>query len=171
MQEIWILRLGHRPSRDKRITTHVALTARALGAKGIVVSTKDEELEASIRDVVDRFGGDFQIRTGVGWKEFLREFDGQIVHLTMYGLHVSDAMDRVSGGRVCIVVGAEKVPADVYQMADLNLAVGNQPHSEVAALAIVMDRMTGGEALRKDFQGRLKIIPTERGKRVESDTG
>ena len=45
MQEIYILRLGHRPERDKRITTHVALTARAFGAKGIFVSTKDEVLE------------------------------------------------------------------------------------------------------------------------------
>ena len=64
MQEIYILRLGHRPERDKRITTHVALTARAFGAKGIFVSTKDEVLENSIRSVVDRFGGDFTIETG-----------------------------------------------------------------------------------------------------------
>lgn len=170
MQDIWILRLGHRPSRDKRVTTHVALTARAMGARGIIVSTKDEELEAGIRDVVSRFGGDFEISTGVRWKEFLRDFDGQIVHLTMYGLHIDDALRRIESERICIVVGAEKVPAEVYQMADINLAVGNQPHSEVAALAIVMDRFTGGEGLRKDFNGRLRIIPTERGKRVEGDT-
>lgn len=171
MQEIWILRLGHRPSRDKRVTTHVALTARALGAKGIIVSTKDPELEESVRDVVSRFGGDFEIRTGVRWKVFLREFDGQVLHLTMYGLHVDDALPLIEGNRICIVVGAEKVPAEVYQMADVNLAVGNQPHSEVAALGILLDRMTGGEGLRKDFGGKLKVIPTERGKRVETDTG
>ncbi|TLZ95287.1 MAG: tRNA (cytidine(56)-2'-O)-methyltransferase, partial [Methanobacteriota archaeon] len=29
---ITVLRLGHRPARDKRVTTHVALTARAFGA-------------------------------------------------------------------------------------------------------------------------------------------
>ncbi|TFG70124.1 MAG: tRNA (cytidine(56)-2'-O)-methyltransferase, partial [Methanomassiliicoccus sp.] len=29
---IVVLRLGHRPERDQRVTTHVALTARALGA-------------------------------------------------------------------------------------------------------------------------------------------
>jgi tRNA (cytidine56-2'-O)-methyltransferase len=170
MQDIWILRLGHRPSRDKRVTTHVALTARAMGARGIIISTKDEELEAGIQDVVSRFGGDFEIRTGVKWKEFLKDFDGQVVHLTMYGLHIDDALERIETGRICIVVGAEKVPAEVYQMADINLAVGNQPHSEVAALAVVMDRFTGGEGLRQDFNGRLRIIPTERGKRVEGDT-
>ncbi|MBI0582046.1 MAG: tRNA (cytidine(56)-2'-O)-methyltransferase, partial [Methanomassiliicoccales archaeon] len=55
MTEITVLRLGHRPERDKRITTHVALTARAFGARRIIVSTKDPVLEESINDVVKRF--------------------------------------------------------------------------------------------------------------------
>lgn len=170
MQEIWILRLGHRPSRDKRVTTHVALTARALGARGIIISTKDEELEINVGDVVERFGGDFEVQTGVKWKEYLRGFDGQIVHLTMYGQHIDDALERIKEDKICVIVGAEKMPAEVYQLADLNLAVGNQPHSEVAALAVLLDRLTVGEGLRKEFDGKLRVIPTERGKRVESDS-
>jgi tRNA (cytidine56-2'-O)-methyltransferase len=169
MWDVRVLRLGHRPARDKRITTHVALTARALGASGIYVSTRDTELEESVRDVVERFGGDFEIETGVRWLPFLRDFDGVKVHLTMYGVHIDDALPRVLErleGRMLIVVGAEKVPPEVYQEADFNVAVGNQPHSEVAALAIFLDRLSGGEALRKDFGGRLKVIPSERGKRV-----
>jgi tRNA (cytidine56-2'-O)-methyltransferase len=169
MQEIWVLRLGHRPQRDKRVTTHVALTARALGARGVVVSTKDPDLEENIRDVVSRFGGEFEVRTGVGWRAFLRDFRGQIVHLTMYGIHIDDALSRIGQGRVCVVVGAEKVPAEVYQMADVNLAVGNQPHSEVAALGILLDRITEGEGLRRDFGGRMRILPMDGGKRVEND--
>jgi tRNA (cytidine56-2'-O)-methyltransferase len=167
--EVFVLRLGHRPARDKRISTHVALTARAFGAKGILVSTKDEELEESVRDVAGRFGGDFEIRTGVKWKPLLRDFQGTRVHLTMYGVHVDDALPRIkkeAKGRILIVVGAEKVPADVYQLADYNVAVGNQPHSEVAALAVFMDRLTNGEGLRSEFDGRLKVLPCERGKRV-----
>jgi tRNA (cytidine56-2'-O)-methyltransferase len=167
--EVFVLRLGHRPARDKRISTHVALTARAFGAKGIFVSTKDEELEESVRDVAGRFGGDFEIRTGVKWKPLLRDFQGTKVHLTMYGVHVDDALPRIkkeAEGRILIVVGAEKVPADVYQLADYNVAVGNQPHSEVAALAVFMDRLTNGEGLRSEFEGRLKVLPCERGKRV-----
>jgi tRNA (cytidine56-2'-O)-methyltransferase len=167
--EIFVLRLGHRPTRDKRISTHVALTARAFGARGIVVSTKDEELEKSVADVAKRFGGDFEIRTGVKWKPFLGGFDGTKVHLTMYGIQVEDALPLVKAearGRVLIVVGAEKVPADVYQMVDFNVAVGNQPHSEVAALAVFLDRLTEGRGLRTEFEGRLKVLPCERGKRV-----
>ena len=40
---ITILRIGHRISRDKRITTHVALVARAFGADNILVDTKDKK--------------------------------------------------------------------------------------------------------------------------------
>jgi len=169
MMDIFVLRLGHRPARDKRMSTHVALTARAFGAKGIYVSTKDSELEESVRDVAGRFGGSFEIKTGVKWKSFLREFQGTKVHLTMYGVHIDDALPKIiaeSKGRILIVVGAEKVPADVYQLADFNVAVGNQPHSEVAALAVFLDRLTQGEGLRGEFDGRLRVLPCERGKKV-----
>lgn len=37
-KEIYILRLGHRPKRDRRVTTHVILVARAFGAKGVYIS-------------------------------------------------------------------------------------------------------------------------------------
>ncbi|MEM3058740.1 MAG: tRNA (cytidine(56)-2'-O)-methyltransferase [Methanomassiliicoccales archaeon] len=170
MTEIWVLRLGHRPDRDKRVTTHVALTARAFGAKGILITTQDTKLEEGIRSVADRFGGDFVIRTGVGnWKEIVKTFEGAIVHLTMYGIHIDDALPRISAEKLLIVVGAEKVPAEVYDLATFNVAVGNQPHSEVAALAVFLDRYLKGEGLRRDFKGKLKIIPCERGKKVVSD--
>ncbi|MDH7508794.1 MAG: tRNA (cytidine(56)-2'-O)-methyltransferase [Methanomassiliicoccales archaeon] len=171
MAEIWVLRLGHRPERDKRVTTHVALTARAFGAKGIIVTTKDEKLEQGIRSVNERFGGDFEIRTGIrNWKEFVKSFDGDVVHLTMYGIHIDDALPKIRSERLLIVVGAEKVPPEMYELATFNVAVGNQPHSEVAALAVFLDRFLKGEGLRKDFKGRMKIIPCERGKRVVSDS-
>jgi tRNA (cytidine56-2'-O)-methyltransferase len=165
--DITVLRLGHRPERDKRITTHVALTARAFGANRIVVSTKDPGLEESVRDVVKRFGGDFTISTGINWRRYLQEYTGVVVHLTMYGLPVDEVAPQVKDGEVLVVVGAEKVPPEVYQRADLNVAVGNQPHSEVAALAILLDRIFQGRALYKEFPGgRMRVLPCERGKNV-----
>ena len=167
MPDITVLRLGHRPERDKRITTHVALTARAFGARRIIVSTRDPGLEESVMDVVKRFGGDFQISTGVNWRKYLQEFQGTVVHLTMYGLPVDEAAPRVPEGDVLVVVGAEKVPPEVYQRADLNVAVGNQPHSEVAALAILLDRVFKGRMLQRDYQdAQIKVLPCERGKSV-----
>ncbi len=170
MPEICVLRLGHRPSRDKRVTTHVALTARTFGATSICVSTADRQLEETVQDVNRRFGGHFEISTGVNWRNKIRNFEGQSVHLTMYGLHIDDALPKITSEKVLLVVGAEKVPSEVYELVDLNMAVGNQPHSEVAAVAVTMDRLTAGEGLRKDFQGEMTVIPTERGKRVVENT-
>ena len=87
--EICVLRLGHRPERDQRVTTHVGLTARALGASGMYLTGSDKGVVQSIRDVVDRWGGDFFIEDGVKWKKCIqswRESGGIAVHLTMYGI-------------------------------------------------------------------------------------
>ena len=82
---ISILRIGHRIFRDKRITTHVALVARALGAEKIFIDQKDTKIEANIKSICYRFGGNFQIITGVDRKKLLKNWKGSIVHLTMYG--------------------------------------------------------------------------------------
>ncbi|MEM0258129.1 MAG: tRNA (cytidine(56)-2'-O)-methyltransferase, partial [Thermofilum sp.] len=74
---------------------------------------------------------------------------------------------RNSGRDVLVVVGGKKVPREVYELADFNVAIGNQPHSEVAALAIFLDRLFEGRELVREFKGaKLKIIPSARGKRV-----
>ena len=54
---------------------------------------------------------------------------------------------------IMIIVGASKVPFEVYERADFNVSVGNQPHSEIAALAIFLDRYTEGKALYEDRHG------------------
>jgi len=164
---IVVLRLGHRPERDKRVTTHVCLTARVLGADAVFVDTHDSGLERTVAGVVARFGGDFAVKTGVEWRPLLRQFEGTKVHLTMYGESLATAVKRIPRHRnLIIVVGAEKVPRAVYDLVDLNVAVGNQPHSEVAALAVFLDRFTAGRWARKRYRGKLRILPTRRGKRV-----
>jgi len=164
---IKVLRIGHRPSRDKRITTHVALVARALGAEGIFISTKDPDIEKTVRSVVTRFGGDFEIKTGIPWKRTLNSWGGLKVHLTMYGMPMDEALPKIRGKDVLVIIGAEKVPAEIYQKADFNIAVGNQPHSEVAALALFLDRYHDGKEFKRCFENaRLKIVPNLRGKTV-----
>ncbi len=168
---ITVLRLGHRPARDKRVTTHVALTARAFGAHRVLIDTKDAELESTVRSLVRRFGGPFEIETGVGWRRALKEFPGTKVHLTMYGLPIDEVLAEIPRDDLMIIVGAEKVPSDLYRLADVNVAVGNQPHSEVAALAVFLDRLLGGEGVRREFRGRLRIRPNPRGKDVVDSGG
>ena len=172
---VYVLRLGHRPERDKRITTHVGLVARAFGANGFILADIcDEHVMESIRGVLERWGGRMHLECGVPGKRYVREWKrsgGEGIHLTMYGLHVDDVIDEIreSPRPKLVVVGAEKVPWFYYEEADYNVAIGNQPHSEVAALAVFLDRLYMGEELRVEFPGaRLRIVPSPRGKRVVS---
>ncbi len=171
---IYVLRLGHRKDRDKRVTTHVGLVARAFGADGIILSGEyDEKVLNTWRDVTERWGGPFSVEYTESWREALKDWKergGTIVHLTMYGVPVDEAVKelrRRGSTDILVVVGAEKVPREVYELADYNVAVGNQPHSEIAALAIFLDRWFEGEELQRDFKDWVvKIIPNPRGKTV-----
>ena len=166
---ITILRIGHRISRDKRITTHVALVARAFGADKILIDTVDKKIEATISSAISRFGGDFKVETGVNAKKFIRNWSGDIVHLTMYGEKLDKSVKKLDKKRdLLIIVGAEKVPAYIYELADYNVSVANQPHSEVAALAVFLDRVTNGKWIDKKFDSDLEIIQCNKGKKVAS---
>ena len=172
---IVVLRLGHRPERDQRVTTHVGLTARALGASGMLLASNDRGVINSINEVTGHWGGDFFARSVDSWKHEVRQWQdsgGKVVHLTMYGQNLPGVLDEISGTEsVMVVVGAEKVPPDIYQVADWNVAVGNQPHSEIASLAVFLDRLhaiRGTDPLTQAFQGgTLKIVPSGRGKVVK----
>lgn len=164
--EVYVLRLGHRIGRDQRISTHVALTARAFGAKGIYFTRSDRNLFESVRKVVETWGGDFFIET-VEWKKFLRDFDGLKVHLTMYGIPLPEKLEEIKKAeKVLVVVGAEKVPKEVYELCDFNISIGTQPHSEVSALAVFLEKVLE-VVFKLDFENaKLKIVPSERGKKV-----
>ena len=92
-----VLRIGHRPERDKRITTHVGLVARAFGAEEMLLSGRDNHVEESLADVAERWGGDFRLRSDVSWKgETVRwkEAGGKVVHLTMYGTNLPELLKK-----------------------------------------------------------------------------
>ncbi len=170
---VYVLRLGHRPARDKRITTHVALVARAFGANGFILEgVCDPSVERSLKRTLHCWGGQMHYECGVSGKQYVRRWKsvgGEVIHLTMYGLPVQEVIDeiRASTKPKLIIVGAEKVERFYYEHADYNVAIGSQPHSEVAALAVFLDRLYEGAELAYEFPGaRTRIIPQERGKRV-----
>jgi len=166
--EVVVYRYGHRIARDKRVTTHVALTARAFGADGIIIDSKDEKIEEGIKKVNERFGGNFFIKSGIKWRDFLNKWDGKIVHLTMYGERIDKVIDEIrKEEKLLVIVGSEKVPGEFYKIADYNVAVGNQPHSEVAALAVFLHFLNNGEWLDKKFDGIMEIVPCKRGKKIK----
>ena len=170
--DVIILRIGHRPERDQRVTTHVGLTARALGARGMYLAAADKGVVRSIDNVVSRWGGDFFCRDNVKWRSCIRDWKAQggtVVHLTMYGLNLPDVIGEIKTcKKILIIVGAEKVPGDIYGLADYNVAVTGQPHSEISSLALFLDHFFSGEEFRHEFPGsKIRIIPSKAGKQTE----
>ena len=170
--EVAVLRLGHRPGRDERMTTHVGLTARALGADRVILANDGASRRDTIEDITDRFGGPFAVETTTSPVALLDDWEGAIVHLTMYGLPVAEVEDDIRDAHseqpVLVVVGAEKVPWDVYDAADWNVGVTNQPHSEVASLAVFLDRLFEGRELDREWVDAEKtVVPEDTGKTVE----
>lgn len=171
--EVAVLRLGHRPGRDDRMTTHVGLTARALGADHVYFPDNAGQSLETVTDITDRFGGPFEVELTDSPKALLRNWEGRIVHLTMYGERVQDVEDDIRTANetdpLLLVVGSEKVSFDVYEAADWNVGVTNQPHSEVAGLAVFLDRLFEGRELEQEWEDAdRRVIPMETGKRVES---
>jgi len=176
LPKVVVLRWGHR-LRDERLTTHVALTARALGASGIILTdVKDEKIKKTIDEVVENWGGSFFFRMGIQLKTILKDWrikDGVVVHLTAYGenIQTSDVIQRIQafGKDVLVIVGSQKVPSEFFskETSDFNVAVGNQPHSECSSLAVFLDRYFGGKELEKMFKNaKLQIVPQKHGKKL-----
>lgn len=178
--KIVVLRWGHRPQRDVRLTTHVALTARALCTSGFILSdVEDPKIEETIMKVTKNWGGTFFFEMGTSWKKAVRDWKakgGVVVHLTAYGenIQTSDVLSRIKklNKDVLVIVGSQKVPGEFYSsdVSDFNVAIGNQPHSECSSLAIFLDRFFEGKELTRDFEkAKIKIVPRERGKDIKSD--
>jgi len=177
MPKIVVLRWGHRLQRDARLTTHVVLTARALGASGLILSDiKDERIKETVAKVTKNWGGPFFFEMGVSWKKAVKEWKekgGTVVHLTAYGenIQTSDVLQRIKASErdVLVLVGSQKVPKEFFSksVSDFNVAIGNQPHSECASLAIFLDCFFEGKELTRSFENaKMKIIPQKRSKKT-----
>ena len=129
-ESVVVCRLSHRPGRDDRMTTHVGLTARALGADRVVLPDNATGPAETVEDITGRFGGPFGIELRDAPKALLSEWSGTVAHLTMYGLPVQDVEADLRAANAAepllVVVGGEKVPFEVYDRADYNVAVTSQ---------------------------------------------
>jgi tRNA (cytidine56-2'-O)-methyltransferase len=174
--DVTVLRLGHRLVRDERMSTHIGLVSRAFGAKELVLTGADDHTIDSINRLSGRWGGGFEVKYYAKWREFVRTWRGVIVHLTMYGEELDKALPKIresvarsKPNNLLLVVGAEKVPREIYDLANYNVSVGSQPHSEVAALAVFLDRLFMGEELYTTFvKAKIRIKPSSKGKKVET---
>jgi tRNA (cytidine56-2'-O)-methyltransferase len=172
-ERIDVLRLGYRKGRDPRITTHLALVARALGADGFLLAgDKDQEMFDNLNSVSERFGGRLDTDHVSGLSHLRKHVGngGVAVHLTMYGEPFRQAIPKIRRDKpLLIVVGGAKVPGDVYKICQHNVAVGNQPHSEVAALALFMDAWFGESGSERRFDDARLVIEGINGGKIVHD--
>ena len=172
MPKVVVLRYGHRAVRDYRVTSHCCLVARAFGAEKIVIAgERDESIAESVGSVVKRWGGSFKVEFEEKWMRVVEEYRKKsysVVHLTMYGLPLEKEIVKIrEKNKILIIIGSQKVEAGVYQQSDLNISLTQQPHSEIAALAVSLDWIFQGEELGKTFKGaKIKVEPAEKGKKV-----
>jgi tRNA (cytidine56-2'-O)-methyltransferase len=86
----------------------------------------------------------------------------------MYGLPLQNVISSIKSNSEdkIVVVGGTKVSQELYHLADWNIAVTSQPHSEVSALAVFLHEIFEGKELNGRYQdAKLKIIPQEKGKK------
>lgn len=168
---ITVLRLGHRRKRDARVSTHCGLVARAFGANGIVYSgEEDRKLVESIKKVIKNWGRPFYVSYEKNWRKvILRNKKATKVHLTMYGIPLEQKIREIRKKKnILLIVGGEKVPGEVYKLSDYNISVTNQPHSEVAAMAVFLHEYFAGKELKKKFSNaKIRVLPSEKGKIVK----
>ena len=171
--KIFILRLNHRPNRDKRVTTHLRLAARAFGASGAYYTgQRDEKVEASVQKVNQSWGSYFYVEHVKNWRGIIKQWkegEGEIIHLTMYGLPVQQIIEqmKMSPRDKLIIVGGAKVPSEVYDLADWNASVTTQPHSEISALSVFLHMLFEGHELSTSFENaEIRIVPQSKGKSI-----
>jgi tRNA (cytidine56-2'-O)-methyltransferase len=109
---------------------------------------------------------------GEPWRQVVKEWkakSGDVIHLTAYGIPLPQVIREIkaSASPKLVIVGASKVPGEAYELATWNVAITNQPISEVSALGVFLDRYFEGKQFSMEFENaEVKIIPSARGKQV-----
>ena len=90
----------------------------------------------------------------------------------MYGEPWREAVQNISqDAPMVVVVGGTKVPGELFRIADYNVSIGNQPHSEVAALAVFLESLVGTLDESTRFAGGdIEVVPSKRAKKVRNST-
>ncbi|MEK6958117.1 MAG: tRNA (cytidine(56)-2'-O)-methyltransferase [archaeon] len=172
-KEVVVLRYGHRHVRDYRVTSHCCLVARAFGARKIeIVGDKDENIEKTLNEMNAHWGKGAEIEFVDSWRKRMEHYHSKgftSVHLTMYGIPVEKAEKELrKKEKLLVIIGSQKVEKEVYEKAHYNISVTLQPHSEIAALAVFLDRVLEGKELATVFpEAKINVVPNERGKSVK----
>ena len=82
---IEVLRIGQRLVRDDRVTTHVALVARAFGATRIYMNEINPEIKDTLEKINNTWGGDFDIEFIDNWKNVIKKRKSESAKIVQIG--------------------------------------------------------------------------------------
>ncbi|HLC92962.1 MAG TPA: tRNA (cytidine(56)-2'-O)-methyltransferase [archaeon] len=170
--QIAVLRYGHRHVRDYRVTSHCCLVARAFGADKIEIEgEEDKSIPQTLESINERWGRGAEIEFVDSWKKRLEHYSKNgytSVHLTMYGLPLQNVEKELrKKEKLLVIIGSQKVEREVYEKSEYNVSVTLQPHSEIAALAVFLDRIFEGKELSKKFpKAQIEVEPVNKGKKI-----
>ncbi len=92
------------------------------------------------------------------------------MHLTAYGLPLPKLLPEIqdTDADLLVIIGSEKMPGEIFKLADWNISVTNQPMSEVAALAIFLDWFKKHREFEHEFsKAQVQIVPSRSGKEIQ----
>ena len=167
---IEVLQIGQRLVRDDRVATHIVLVARAFNTSKIYMYENNHDIKNTMQKINSTWGGNFEVEFIKDWKKLIKDKrkSYKIIHLTMYGENINCVYYKIKKhNNIFIIIGSSKVPREIYNIADYNVAIGNQPHSEISALAVFLDRIQRGKQfLRRFHNAKIEIIPDKNGKNI-----
>lgn len=172
MKRVVVLRYGHRYFRDYRVTTHCCLVARAFGAEKILIEGEsDAKIIESVQKINKNWGGKFEVAFVPAWREIVEQHKKEgfiLVHLTVYGEKLKKRIkDIKEKEKILVLIGSQKVEKAVYALSEHNISITNQPHSEIAALSVFLDKLFEGEHIEKKFlNAKISVVPSIKGKKV-----
>ena len=127
----------------------------------------DPSIAQRMAQVDASWGGEFEVIGIPDWRPLVRSWPGAVVHLTMYGLPLERVESRLRAlTDLLVVVGGAKVPSELYAWARFNVAIGHEPHSEVAALAVLLDHLRGLPPPGPRAGARRWVSPRAHGKAI-----
>jgi len=124
-----------------------------------------------LNSVNERWGKGATVAFFDSWRKritFYKKKGYTIIHLTMYGLATQDVEKEIrQKEKILVIIGSQKVEKEVYQNSDYNVSITLQPHSEIAALAVFLDRIQQGKELVNEYPGaKIEVKPVNKGKCV-----
>ncbi|MDE1832845.1 MAG: tRNA (cytidine(56)-2'-O)-methyltransferase [Candidatus Micrarchaeota archaeon] len=155
---------------DYRVRLNMCLTARAFGAAKIVfIGRRDGRISKYIARLNSKWGGMFKVDFSSNAGNTIRSFSKyKKIYLTMFGTPLKQVEYMLKTYKnILLIVTARDWEGQLAKLTDFNVSITNQPHAQVASIAIFLHEFFNGRELAIQFQNaKYKAIPKPKGAQI-----